>query len=187
MEFKTDPTHLIKQAQAGDMGAFDELYIVYLTPVYRYVFLRVGHKQTAEDLTQAVFLKVFKNLENFTDFQKPPLAYFFTVARNTVIDYFRTNKAATIEGNEELLASLPDTGDGLQQKMHRESSTEAIHKVIANLEGQQQEVITLKYIHDLTTAEIAEILNKTEEAVRQLQSRALKNLRVFVKKSEELF
>lgn len=168
-----DPRSLMQQAQAGDREAFGELYRLYLTPVYRYVLLRVGHRQLAEDLTHTVFLKVYEALGRYREQGKSPLAYFFTVARNTVLDHWKKKKELPLDETIELASLSPGPAELADQAL---AQTE-IGKLVAELTPEQQDVITLRYLSGLTTRETAKLLGKSEAAIRQLQCRALKAMR----------
>jgi len=173
---KKDPKILIQLAKQGDKEAFDLLYDMYFVPVFRYVYFRVDSKTEAEDLVQEVFIRVYKNLEKFQDRNKSPLAYFFTVARNLIIDYWR-NKKEKLFDKEDILTGLPDKNSDPLQLIEKKETQKAIRKEIKDLTPEQQEVIVLKFINGMSNKEIAILLNKTEEAIRQLQCRALKILR----------
>ena len=84
-------SQLTAQALQGDKEAFGDLYEYYLEEVYRYVFYRVSNEADAEDLTEQVFLKVWENLPNFQQ-RVPFKAWLYRIARNTVIDHYRTRK-----------------------------------------------------------------------------------------------
>jgi RNA polymerase sigma-70 factor (ECF subfamily) len=172
---------LIKQAQNGNQKAFDEVYEHFLTPIYRYLYLRVKHKQLAEDLTQAVFVKIYQSLDKMTDFSKP-LAYFFTIARNTLIDYFRTHKAIDLE-EDRILLNIPDSKRGPYAATEKQDDIKSLTRLIGRLSPDQQEVIILKFINDLTNKEISVLINKSEEAIRQLQSRGIKALKNLFKEN----
>ena len=183
MQDSIDVKKLILAAQKGDKEAFDALYKLYLTPVYRYIYLRVHSKQLAEDITQTVFIKVYESLPSFKLSAHSPLAYCFTVARNTVIDHFRKKQLVLQEGNEEILINLPDERSSPQREMHKLEAASEIESMMAALTSDQREVIILKYINGLSNHEIAKLTGKTEEAIRQLQSRGLKNLQKLIKDS----
>jgi RNA polymerase sigma-70 factor (ECF subfamily) len=100
-----------------------------------------------------------------------PLAYFYTIARNTIIDH-RRKKHLIIAEEDELLA-VSDTSPGPQEEAMQAESGEAIRLIISQLSEDQQDVVVLRFIEGRSTKEIAELLGKTEEAVRKLQSRAL--------------
>ena len=87
MYSKNNPKILMELAKGGDSEAFGHIYHLYLTPVYRFIYFRLRNKEEAEDLTQTVFLKVYQSIHAFQVKNQSPLAYFLTIARNTVIDH----------------------------------------------------------------------------------------------------
>jgi len=178
-----DPKKLMMQAKAGDADAFGRIYELYLTPVYRYIFFRTRNKEEAEDLTQTVFMRVFGALSRFEKRQITPLAYFFTVARNVVIDHWKKKKDLLPEDPDVTFSALKDeSGINLHEHLSTEQTIACIKESLHTLKNEQQEVLTLKFIDDLKNREIAELLGKTESAVRQLQCRGLKALKEEVHK-----
>lgn len=174
-----NPVVLIRRAKDGDTEAFGLLYTIYFTPVFRYIYSRVKDKETTNDLTQTVFLKVFQSLERYQEKNKSPLAYFFTVARNTVISYWRKKKEVLINDSERPLeVSAVDNPSKWAEKT---DISKILYRAIGQLTYTEQEVIIFKFIDDLSTREIAKILGKTEGAIRQIQCRALKKLREYLK------
>ena len=180
---QNDPKILMQSAKSGDTEAFSQLYELYFTPVFRYIYFRVKNKEEANDLSQTVFFKVFRSLPNFQEKNKSPLAYFFTVARNTVIDYWRVKKIS-FNDSEGVLERIPDKTNNPLEFIERKEIGQTIRRAIKQLTDDQQEVITLKFINEMPNKEIAALLEKTEEAVRQLQCRALKALREILKNQE---
>jgi len=112
------------------------------------------------------------------------LAYFFAVARNTVIDYWRTRKNnIQIDDPKSSTQNIVKEDDN-PQKIYQEKETQlVISKAINQLTDAQQEVIILKFINNLSNKEIACLLEKSEEAIRQIQCRALKSIRDYLKKA----
>src|SRR3990172_3766788 len=86
-----DEKHFVHQAKSGDADAFARLYDAYVERVYRYIFFRVADDQTAEDLTSLVFLRVWEHLSRYR-LDGSFLAWLYTIARNAVIDHYRTRK-----------------------------------------------------------------------------------------------
>lgn len=184
--FKNDPRTLMRLAREGNKEAFGRLYELYFVPVFRYVYFRVRNKEETEDLVQTVFLKAYRATSGFRETGKPPLAYFFTIAINTVIDHWRKKKEVALNDPEKTFSKLVDDTQNLQEKAEKELNSEILQKAIARLSEEQQKVITLKFISGLSNKEIAEIISKTEEAVRQIQCRGIKALREYLKDSEIL-
>lgn len=183
-DFQNDPKILMRLAKAGDAEAFGRLYELYFTPVFRYIYFRIKNKEEANDLVQTVFLKVFRSILNFSEQNKSPLAYFFTVARNTVIDHWRTKKEVLLDDSESVFGQIPDKTNIPSELIEKKETNQAVHRAIKQLTDDQQEVIALKFINGMPNKEIAALLGKTEEAVRQLQCRAIKALRQILKNQD---
>ena len=178
VEKKASQEHLkelIISAKNGDKHAFEEVYSAYYIPLYRYILTRIKNKQESEDMTQTVFIKIWSSLPTWNESHTSPLSFFFTVARNTLIDYFRKNSRRKEVVSDEIVAkeSESHTSDLSSAKELKEVLTQAISK----LSEDQQEVINLIYTHDRTYTEVAEITGKNEDAIRQTHSRAIKKLR----------
>lgn len=184
--FLHDPHLLMQKAKDGDASAFGQLYELYFVPVFRYIYARTKRKEDAEDLVQTVFLKVYKSIGNFQEQQKPPLAYFFSVARNAVIDYWRKKKDIPFKDPDTALSNIPDTRNNPQEVVQKKIISHILSQAITRLTEEQQEVIVLKFINELSNREIAALISKSEEAVRQLQCRALKALRTYLKDPDPL-
>lgn len=178
---KNDPKILMRLAKAGDTEAFGRLYKLYFVPVFRYIYFRVKNKEEANDLTQTAFLKVFHSLSNFSEQNKSPLAYFFTVARNTVIDHWRTKKEVLLDDPESVFGQIPDKTNNPLDLVEKKETNQAVHRAIKQLTDDQQEVIVFKFVNGMPNKEIAVLLGKTEEAIRQLQCRAIRALRQILK------
>ena len=173
---QNDPKKLIELAKNGDTESFGALYELYFTPVFRYIYRRTKNKHETEDLTQTVFLKAYRAMPRFEVREVSPLAYFFTIARNTVIQHWKKNKKA-LEHTKEIDTETPDSNPHPGEIASKNEKIKIIHEAIETLTPDQQEIVALKFIEGLPNQEIAQILGKTEEAIRQLQCRALKTLR----------
>ena len=178
---QNNPKELMRRAKAGDGEAYGLLYELYFTPVFRYIYIRVRDKEEANDLAQIVFLKVFNALPNFKEQNKSPLAYFFTVARNAIIDFWRTKKGVKIDDFGAVIERTADNTKSPFKSFEENENKNAIFHALQELTSIQREVITLKFLSDLPNKEIAELLKKTEEAVRQIQCRSLKSLKIILK------
>lgn len=175
---------LIQRAQAGDSTAFSDLYEQYLTPIFRFVFFRVRTKEDAEDLTQHVFLKAWAALPKFKEEGQAFSAWLYRIARNTTVDYWRKKKPLSLDPSSLVLQSRQDKAlDPLATASQKEEA-EHIRKALHILNEDQQTILTLKFIEDLSNAEIALVTGKTEGAIRQIQSRALKALRQHLKEHD---
>ena len=163
---------LVHRAKAGDPEAFTALYDAYLSHVYRYVFFRVADDQTAEDITSQVFLRAWEHLKRYRQ-DGSFLAWLYTIARNAVIDHYRTRKEV-VPLNDAL--PLPVEGPTLQERVELKVETEHVRRAMLRLTSDQKEVLSLKFMAGFSTEEIARHLGKREGAVRALQLRALRAL-----------
>lgn len=177
-----DFRELISKAKDGDAGAFSSVYEQCFVPVFRYIYLRVKNKTEAEDLAQTVFLKAYQSLPKFEEQGRPFLAYLFTIARNAVIDFWRVNKRTVVDDPDHALRIIPDPKADPTGRLDDKHDAELVKQAIKSLTPDQQEVLSLKFMGELTYAEISKIIGKSEEAVRQLQCRGLKALRQHLKK-----
>ncbi len=169
-----NPLFLMRLAKNGDQDAFSQIYELYFVPVFRYIFLRVQNKSDAENLAQDVFLKAYKNIDNFQEKNKEPLTLFFTIARNTVIDFWKKKKEILIEDERGLI----EAKDPLEI-IKKSDDWRRIILALKKLSEDQQEAISLKFISNLSNKEISQLLEKSEESIRQLQSRGLRIIRQY--------
>lgn len=166
---------LIKRAKNGDREAFGALYDTHIAPIYRFILVRVGNKADAEDLTHQTFLSAWQGLERYNFQGFPFSSWLYRIASNAVIDFYRTNKKHfDVEAvPEEMLAHNPN----FQEKVDKEMTVRMVRETMKGLDHDQQTVLTLKFMNDLSNREIAEVMQKSEGAVRVIQHRALKQLR----------
>jgi RNA polymerase sigma-70 factor, ECF subfamily len=159
---------------------FEIIYTDYFTPLFRYILSQTKNQEVTEDLIQNVFLKVLKqkNDKNCNDF--PPLPYFFTIARNTVIDYWKKKKEISTDISGILFSSLIDKQENPQERLEKETRLNNLKKALEKLTFEQKEVLTLRFISDISNKEISQTLGKSEEAIRQIQYRAIKKLREII-------
>lgn len=172
----TDPADagLIARAIAGDRAAFGDLYAHYLPVIYRYVFYRVADVHEAEDLTETVFVKAWEALDRYRSTEAPFTAWLYRIAHNLLVDRHRTRKSV-----EALAEQMPDLTPGADPASHtdRREQAAALAEALAQLEAAQQEVLTLRFVSNLSHAETAQVMGRSEGAVRVLQHRALAALR----------
>ena len=172
---------LIPLAKAGDTQAFERIYTELFTPVYRYCYIRTGHIQTAEDVAQNVFIKAFESLPEYKQNGKPVLSWLFTIARNSLTDLYRKNGSTQIEFfDETLLVSIADSAQIINpntQVEFKEVTDPILLLAAKELEPDLYEIIQLKYIDGWQYQKIAHSVGKSESAIRQDVSRALRKLR----------
>ncbi len=171
-----DPRDLLIRAKEGDSQAFALLYDEYYTPVFRYLYGRLRDKDQANDLAQTVFLKVYEALGR-VEVRETPLKYFFTVARNSLIDYWRKKKTLRLDDNDDARQNIPDKSGGQIEILESMEMSVFVKRALDNLNDDDQEIIILKYFNGFSAREIGEQIGISEDAVRQRQCRALKLLK----------
>jgi RNA polymerase sigma-70 factor (ECF subfamily) len=159
-----------------DKQAFIQIYNLYVDDIYRFIYFKVGHREEAQDISSDVFLKAWDYIIlNKVDKSKNLKALFYKIARNTVIDYYRSKK------NTSSLDSLENT-DLNDIKQDPQAITEIKHeyerilKLLNNIKEEYKEIIILKHINELSWDEISQALGKSKGSLRVLLHRASKAL-----------
>lgn len=167
---------LIKRVQKRDAEAFGRLYDQYSPAIYRFVLLKVSNKAATEDLTHQVFLKAWQNIENYQTHGFPFSSWLYRIAHNLVIDYYRTEKHySDLEIIKEVSVS-----SNLEEKIDQKRDLNLIKTAIKELPTEQQTIIIMKFVEDLTNKEIAAVLGKSEGAIKTAQYRSLENLKKII-------
>ncbi len=166
---------IIAAAKAGDSAAFGKLYDHYLKPIYRFIAIKVSVRQEAEDLTHEVFLTAWQKLPGFTQQGFPFGSWLYRIARNRVIDHYRTRKQhAVIDEVDEKMLGITD---GADTTVDIKLALAKVREAMKQLTADQQDVLLLRYVDDLSPKEIAEVLDKSEGSVRIIQHRATEALK----------
>jgi RNA polymerase sigma-70 factor (ECF subfamily) len=168
-----DEARLIRQAKSGNSEAFAQLYDAYLERVYRYIYFRVSDDTVTEDLTSQVFLKAWEHLDRYKITGSPYIAWLYTIARNLVIDHYRTKKESLPLDD---LVPLASEDQSPVEEVEVRFSLQAMRDSLHSLTDDQQQVLILKFIAGLPNENIAKMMNKKEGAIRALQMRALQTL-----------
>lgn len=169
-----DEENLVRQVQQQDEKAFTLLYEQYFVKIYRYVMVKVGNAMEAEDITQQVFLNAFKALPSYKWKGRSFSSWLFRIAHNQIVDYLRKKtKRVTEPLLEEIAAGTSDPEETAEQK----ASIEALVLAAKHLTKAQREVISLRFAAELSIAEVAKVMGKSEGAVKALQHSAIVALR----------
>lgn len=161
---------------------FEDLYTKLFKPIYKYLYYRTFDHELSMDIAQQTFLRAFEKCDLLKEEIAPQLLY--TIARNQLIDHFRKKKPVVVKDFETALAAktTDQTIPSAEDQWSKQELGSLIQKLLEYLPDAEQEVIRMKYLQELENREIAIILNKTEENVRQIQSRAIKKLRLLYEK-----
>jgi RNA polymerase sigma-70 factor (ECF subfamily) len=181
-EREAEERRLIEAAQS-DPARFADVYENYFELVYAYVARRVRNRDEAEDLTGEVFRKALASLPRFKWRGAPFAAWLFRIASNMIADRSKRvakevpfdESGATGRGASALVSKGADTS---QQKDLEDSERRALlFRLVDELADDQGRVLVMRFAEEKSIREIAGALGRTEGAVKQLQFRALENLR----------
>lgn len=166
-----------------DKQAFIKAYDLYTDQLFRFIYFKVGNKEEAEDLTSAVFLKVWNYIQegNLIEY-KTLKSLLYKTARNSIIDHYRKNS-----GREKISLNDPDKNfDVVDEKNDLIKQAEIaldfsnLENKLLQLKDEYREAIALRFIDELSIAEIADILNKPKGNVRVLIFRAIEALKKLI-------
>lgn len=163
---------IIEQARKGDPAAREKLVIRHSKRIYNLCYRFVGRMDQAEDLTQEVFIKVFRNLSSYNPETGQFVTWIMSVGRNLLIDHYRHSKddRATVstDENEEfsLLDTVPSNQPSPQSELEREERAIVLRGALRRLPPQLREAVILRDLEELTYEEIGEILKVPEGTVK---------------------
>lgn len=164
---------LIKNCQQGDNSAFGQLYDKYIKKIYDFIYYKTHHKQTAEDLTSDTFFKALSKINSFDATKGTFQAWLYQIARNTVIDHYRSSKefiniddAWDIEVNVSSAAHLD-----------QQATLTEVKKYISKLSSEQRDIVIMRIWGEMSYQEIAQVLGKTEAACKMSFSRTISKIR----------
>lgn len=166
---------LIELAQGGDTEAFGQLYDRYVTGVFRYLYFRVGSTQLAEDLTAETFLRALRSLHTFQWKGKDFSAWLTTIARNLMNDHYKSRPVRS-EFSTDSFPDRADVGRGPEEDVLASLSNAELMQAVASLPDDQRDCVLMRFVQELSIAETAQVLGRSEGAVKQLQLRAVRSL-----------
>jgi RNA polymerase sigma-70 factor (ECF subfamily) len=174
---------LIKRAQrTSDPEAFDRLYLLYVNRIFRYLLARLGDVEAAEELTAQVFVRLIEKIDLYRIGPKDNGAIFsawlYRIAHNKMVDVQRARKRLPQIALEQVM-QVP--ASVFTYEVEERLDLEEILQKLDDLPDQQREVIMLRFVEGHSIGATAHILQKSENAVKALQHRALESLRHYFK------
>ncbi|PIR44265.1 hypothetical protein COV23_00820 [Candidatus Wolfebacteria bacterium CG10_big_fil_rev_8_21_14_0_10_31_9] len=173
-----DEKSIIKSAIDGEASAFGSLYDKYHSKIYRFIYLKVSHREEAEDLAHQVFLNAWQNISKYKFQGLPFSSWLYQIARNQVIDHYRTKKVTV---NLEIIEEIFISDYSVDKEVGSILELETARKAILKLNQEQQDIIIMRFVEDLSPKEISQTLGKPESTIRVLQHRAIQNLKKILK------
>ena len=173
---------LLLKLKKKDPEAFAQVYDLYVTPIYRFIYFKVATRHDAEDLTSEVFLRIWQYVNESNESIENLNALLYKTARNLVIDFYRQKSRKGYTQDTEVLNNVKDSRQqSLLTQIESEFELKNIEKVLRQMKDEYREVIILRFIEELSITEIAKILDKSKGSIRVLLHRALKLARQLLK------
>jgi RNA polymerase sigma-70 factor (ECF subfamily) len=166
---------LVELARDGDSEAFGQLYDHYHGSVYRFVFYRTRSQTLAEDLTSETFVRALRNMSGFRWQGKDFGAWLMTIARNLCTDHFKAGRTR-LELTTEDMGLHDDATEGPENAVLAGLTNEVLLDGLRQLSDEQRDCLIMRFLQGLSIAETAEVLGRSEGAVKQLQLRGVRNL-----------
>jgi RNA polymerase sigma-70 factor (ECF subfamily) len=171
---------ILGQATKGDSEAFGMLYERYVGRIYNYIYYRTGNTYDAEDLTERVFMRAMRHIKNYRDYGLPFSAWLYRIAHNLVANWHRDNSRRKEFPLDERVIVHPNSEHPESELLQLEER-ELLLLVIRRLPPERQQLLILKFVDHLTNAEIGQIMDRTEGAIKSLYHRTLIALRTEIK------
>lgn len=167
---------VLNLASQGDKDAFGMLYERYAERIFNYVYYRTGNVHDAEDLTARVFQRAMNHIRNYTDRGVPFSAWLYRIAHNLVANWHRDrNRRQEITLDD--LPVLSAKGDHPEVTLVRTEEQDTLLRLIRRLPSERQSLLILKFVENLSNAEIGQIMGRSEGAIKSLYHRTLLALR----------
>jgi RNA polymerase sigma-70 factor (ECF subfamily) len=170
---------LVANYLKGDEKSLEVLIRRYLGPIYGFVFRFTGNIYDAEDITQEIFVKVWRNLKKF-DQQKSFKTWIFSIAKNTAIDFLRKRRTQVFSETE--IETVVDPAPLPQELLEKAEAGKLLESVLNKLELKYRMVLLLYYNDHFNFREIAEILGEPLNTIKSRHRRALLMLRKLLEK-----
>ncbi len=166
---------LIERAKR-DPDAFGILYERYVDRIYSYVFYRTGDAPEAEDLTARVFYRALAHMHAYRQRGLPFAAWLYRIAHNLVANWHR-DRSHHRDLRLDDIVGVAEKGDGPERLAERDEQARVLLDVMRRLPAERQQLLLLKFVDDLSNAEIAQIMGRSEGAIKSLYHRTLIALR----------
>lgn len=184
---KLKEKNILSRLRKKDSDVFMKVYDLYVNDIYRFIYFKTGNKEDANDLTSITFLKAWNHIQNNSLKDNNTLrALFYRIARNAVIDFYRTKKESfSIDNEDNNSRELADEKEDITGDLDISLDFEKVEGKLSELKDEYREVIILRYVNELELHEIAKIIDKSKGNVRVLVFRALKALKTLMEEDED--
>lgn len=163
---------LVAECQKGNLNKFGEIFDAYHEKIYRFIYFRTHHKETAEDITSLVFTKALEKIQQFNPQKGSFNAWLYQIAKNGIIDHYRSRKETqNLEDAFDISAPV-----SLERDTDTALKLEEVKKYMQGLAPEQRNILIMRIWDGLSHKEIAAILNISESASKMAFSRLMAKL-----------
>jgi RNA polymerase sigma-70 factor, ECF subfamily len=164
---------LVACLKMNDDEAYREVVARFSDPLYGYIYSICGDHHLSEDMLSETYLRMIEKIDTYTYYGAPFKAWLYRIAHNlTMTALKRAHRLVGAEALETAAPSLDDPATTIATRLE----VDELRTALGELTEEQQQVVMLRFIAEQSTAEVAQALEKTENAVKQLQFRALRSL-----------
>ena len=172
---KESDAALIARAKE-DPQAFGLLYERYVGSIYNYIYYRTSNHHDAEDLTARTFYRALKHIPRYVDRGAPFSAYLYRIAHNIVANWYRDHSRRRIISLDELVMRTLKR-EGPAALAEEREVQDLLLQAVRRLPPERQQLLILKFVEQMSNAEIAQVMGRTEGAIKSLYHRTLVELR----------
>ncbi len=166
---------LIEQAK-HDAEAFGELYERYVDRIYNYIYYRTGDPHEAEDLTARVFYRALAHMDEYRQRGAPFAAWLYRIAHNLVANWHR-DRSRRHDIRLDDIATLPEKRSSPEKLAEQSEETHLLLGAMSVLPAERQQLLILKFVDGMSNAQIAQVMGRSEGAIKSLYHRTLIALR----------
>lgn len=181
-EVSVDINLYVERAKRGDREAVAALYQLYVRPTHRYIALRVGDAQDAEDLTAEVFVQMVKRLSSYEVTGAPFAAWLYKIAAARIADYYRRRGSRS---DQQTPDDLRDPDFTPEEAVQHDEVIDQLRQALNQLTEEQQVVLVMRFVERKSHADVAATLGRSVTAVKSIQHRALIALTELLGSSEK--
>jgi RNA polymerase sigma-70 factor (ECF subfamily) len=164
---------LVARLKANDDEAYREVVARYGDPLYGYIYGITGDHHLSEDVISETYLRMVEKIDSYTFYGAPFKAWLYRVAHNLAINALkRAQRSVGDAALETAISPMDDPATTIATRLEAEE----LRQALTELTEEQQQVVLLRFVAGQSSGEVAQALDKTENAVKQMQFRALRSL-----------
>ena len=164
---------LVARLKANDDAAYREVVARFGDPLYAYIYSITGDHHLSQDVLSDTYLRMVEKIDSYTFYGAPFKAWLYRIAHNLAINALKRTRHLV---GADALEAAPPLADDPAVTVAARLEAHDLRDALAELTDEQQQVVMLRFVAQQSTAEVAQAMDKTENAIKQLQFRALRSL-----------